>query len=235
MQSRKPPPLPSKLIKSDPDSATSPSKYSEPGSKSPVSANQKTAMPESSDAASEAGAGAKKKVFRKKMKKKKQSVVSEDEGGPPRRPKTPGPRSTPGSPDRKTPGSPGKSPGRRASKAGSGVDEPPPPPTHGVVISEAKQREAEALLKAGGGAGAPSPGGLAIAKSKQLEAEAVLKANKKQWETEKRDHLNLEIKKFMHKSKSNFMIDDIKHAMDNAKILSRTESLGHDPDDPDDR
>ena len=87
MQSRKPPPLPSKLIKSDPDSATSPSKYSEPGSKSPVSANQKTAMPESSDAASEAGAGAKKKVFRKKMKKKKQSVVSEDEGGPPRRPK----------------------------------------------------------------------------------------------------------------------------------------------------
>ena len=185
MQSRKPPPLPSKLIKSDPDSATSPSKYS-PGSKdsATLSANQKNALPDSSDNGSEAGSGTKRKVLRKKKKKKHSNA--------------PDSASSQQDPNQRT-----KSVSGGAGAAGGGG--PPPPPTHGVLIAKAKQQEAENLFK----------------------------SDKKVWETEKRDHLNLEINKLVHKSKSNFLIQDIKHAMDTAKILQRSESMSHDPDDPD--
>ena len=185
VQSRKPPPLPSKLIKSDPDSATSPSKYS-PGSKdsATLSANQKNALPDSSDNGSEAGSGTKRKVLRKKKKKKHSNA--------------PDSASSQQDPNQRT-----KSVSGGAGAAGGGG--PPPPPTHGVLIAKAKQQEAENLFK----------------------------SDKKIWETEKRDHLNLEINKLVHKSKSNFLIADIKHAMDTAKILQRSESMSHDPDDPD--
>ena len=181
MQSRKPPPLPSKLIKSDPDSATSPSKYS-PGSKdsATLSANQKSALPDSSDNGSEAGSGTKRKVLRKKKKKKHSNA--------------PDSASSQQGPNQTFSGGAGA----------AGRDGPPPPPTHGVLI----------------------------AKNKQQEAEALFKSEKKIWETDKRDHLNLEINKLVHKSKSNFLIQDIKHAMDTAKILQRSESMSHDPDDP---
>ena len=188
VQSRKPPPLPSKLIKSDPDSATSPSKYSPTGQVSDValSANAKNARPDSSDNASESTIerGAKKK--RKKFtKKKKQSNAS---GSAP----TGGGTNNNEVFASKTPTS--------ASGAPPG-GAPPPPPTHGI----------------------------AIAKSKQLEAENLFKSEKKVWQTENRDRLNLDIQKFVHKSKGSFALDDIKHAMDNAKILQRSESQSEDP------
>ena len=189
VQSRKPPPLPSKLIKSDPDSATSPSKYS-PGSKdsATLSANQKNALPDSSDNGSEAGTGSKRKVLRKKKKKKHSNAPdsASSQQGPP-------------TPNQRT-----KSVSGGAGAAGGGG--PPPPPTHGVLIAKAKQQEAEILFK----------------------------SDRKEWETEKRDHLNLSINKLVHKSKSNFLLQDIKHAMDTAKILERSESMSHDPDNPDD-
>ena len=110
-------------------------------------------------------------------------------------------------PDSATNQEPGSN--RKAGVVGvhqNGEGGPPPPPTHGVVI----------------------------AKAKQIEAEKLFKSEQKTWQTEKRDHLNLDIQKFVHKSKSNFLIEDIKHAMDNAKILQRSESMSHDPDDPED-
>ena len=39
----------------------------------------------------------------------------------------------------------------------------------------------------------------------------------------------MDIQKFVHKSKGSFALDDIKHAMDNAKILQRSESQSEDP------
>ena len=186
MQSRKPPPLPSKLIKSDPDSATSPSKYS-PGDKdsATLSANQKNALPDSSDNGSEAGTGTKRKVLRKKAKKKKGKSNAPDSA------------SSQQGPNQRT-----KSVSGGAGASGAGG--PPPPPTHGVLIAKDKQQEAESLFK-----------------------------SDKLFVPNKRDHLNLEINKLVHKSKGNFLIQDIKHAMDTAKILQRSESMSHDPDDPD--
>lgn len=167
VQSRKPPPLPTKLIKADPDSATSPSKY--PQGQVPdnaLSANQA----DSSDSES-TDHRAKKKPARspkgklKKLKKKAQPAAQE--------PKTP------------------SSPVRRGSEA--------------TVIS----------------------------KQAQEQAEREFQSSKKVW-SQNRDLLNRDIQKFIHKSKTKFAVDDIKHAMDNARILHRAESVSE-MEDADDR
>ncbi len=160
MQSRKPPPLPSKLIKSDPDSATSPSKYS--GS-SPVPDPALSANQDSSDSnvASAADQNAKRKLLRKKKKRKAATTTESSSANAP------------------------------ASKNAANSEE-----QHGFVIS----------------------------KQAQEQAERELLSNKKVW-SQNRDLLNRDIQKFLHKSKANFAVDDVKHAMDQARIIARTESV----------
>ena len=63
---------------------------------------------------------------------------------------------------------------------------------------------------------------IVISKKAQEQAEAELKSNKKAW-TSNRDLLNTDIQKFINKSKASFAVDDIKHAMDNARIISRAD------------
>ena len=66
----------------------------------------------------------------------------------------------------------------------------------------------------------PSPGGIVINKSKQEDADKVFQ-NKL---TVNRDLLNTDIKKFLHKSKTNFNVDEVKYAMDQARIIRASES-----------
>lgn len=154
VQSRKPPPLPTKLIKADPDSATSPSKY--PQGQVPdnaLSANHA----DSSDSES-TDHRAKKKKLPKLKKKKASQPAAQDKQQPP------------------------KSPDRRGSEA------------------------------------------TVITKQAQELAEREFQSSKKVW-SQNRDLLNRDIQKFIHKSKAKFGVDDVKHAMDNARILHRAESV----------
>lgn len=145
VQSRKPPPLPSKLIKSDPDSATSPSKYE----------GRELSGNDSSDSE----APKRNRPARKPKKKKKTSET------------------TPATPNQNAPSA--------------------------------------------------QHSGIVISKQAQEQAERELANNKKVW-SQNRDLLNRDIQKFLHKSKTKFAIDEVKHAMDNAKILHRAESVSDD-------
>ena len=66
----------------------------------------------------------------------------------------------------------------------------------------------------------PSPGGIVINKSKQEDADKVFQSKL----TVNRDLLNTDIKKFLHKSKTNFNVDEVKYAMDQARIIRASES-----------
>lgn len=132
VQSRKPPPLQTKLMRADPDSATSPSKY------------------------------------------------SDDEQA---EPQSPGPKKS-----------------KKSTKR---------PKTNERPDSEQ--------------GGAVSPGGIVIAKNKQAKAEEVFKSKL----TVNRDLLNTDIKKFLHKSKAKFNVDEVKYAMDQARIIRASESEDH--------
>lgn len=72
--------------------------------------------------------------------------------------------------------------------------------------------------------GATSPGGIIINKNKQETAEKVFQSKL----TVNRDLLNTDIKKFLHKSKTNFNVDEVKYAMDQARIIRASESEDHD-------
>jgi len=66
-----------------------------------------------------------------------------------------------------------------------------------------------------------SPGGKTLSKKDLDEAEKVLM---KSQAAIHRGIINKDIQTFLHKSKSNFHIADVKHAMDNARIIARSES-----------
>ena len=144
VQSRKPPPLQTNLMRADPDSATSPSKYSD-----------------ADESAEQEQSPSKKKSSKKKSK------------GQSKRPQT----------------------NERPDQG-----QPPPP------------------------GGATSPGGIIINKNKQETAEKVFQSKL----TVNRDLLNTDIKKFLHKSKTNFNVDEVKYAMDQARIIRASESEDHD-------
>ena len=102
----------------------------------------------------------------------------------------------------------------------SADDKPTNSPKRRAKKSKGKKSEQSDHGQPSSAPGTTSPGGLVIAKNKQETAEKVFQSKL----TVNRDLLNTDIKKFLHKSKANFNVSEVKYAMDQARIIRASES-----------